>query len=333
MPISEIQFFFCALGAFASLCFGLYLIISKSKKHTSLIGWIILLVGLRVSISCLYFFSFNFSMTLVQLGLIAHLFSALLLLVYFKDYWLETKNKIPIVFFFAAILLFCIVFSFEKYPLIWDHTIRYIIHLVVGICLLFSTILLLKNKNLYQALKSQDGLIVVFYSLYCLVFGISLFTNYSLGPLLYSILTFVFLTILIFQIKTKSIPTKKYSNKKISESAIEHIEEGLKVHLIEKKKFVNPKLKISDVASVLGITIHELSEYLNDIQKISYPNYIKQLRVEEAKRLLVMDSNLSVEGVGFEAGFNSRSSFFSTFKKVTDVTPTAYKRSKMSSTL
>lgn len=335
MPINEIQFFFCALGAFGSLCFGLYLLIFSSlrKLEAGLVGWIVLLIGLRVSISCLYFFSFHFSWSLVQVGLIAHLFSAILLFVYSNDYWKKVKFRFLIILGFTAVLVFSIVYSFEKFPSIWDHEIRYIIHLMVTICVLFSAIVVFKNNTPFQAARTVNGMVLIFYSIYCLGFSISLFTNYSLGPLLYSILSLFSLIFLFRHFGNKKESRKKYSNKKLSSTVTKYIEKGLQEYLIEKKIFVNPRLKISDVANILGISTHELSEYLNDVQKVSYPNYIKRLRVEEAKRLLMEINNLSVEGVGFEAGFNSRSSFFSTFKNLTHVTPTAYKRSKMSSTL
>ena len=50
-------------------------------------------------------------------------------------------------------------------------------------------------------------------------------------------------------------------------------------------------------------------------------------RVEEAKRLLTDPKfeNYSVLSVGFEAGFNSKTTFNTVFKKLTGLTPREYK--------
>jgi AraC-like DNA-binding protein len=50
------------------------------------------------------------------------------------------------------------------------------------------------------------------------------------------------------------------------------------------------------------------------------------LRIEHAKQLLKEGKNktLSIEGIGSQSGFSSRSNFFSTFKSEVGMTPTEY---------
>lgn len=60
---------------------------------------------------------------------------------------------------------------------------------------------------------------------------------------------------------------------------------------------------------------------------IFIPDLMNGCRVKEAKRLLVDQKleHLSILGIGLEAGFNSKTTFNTTFKKFTGLTPTAYK--------
>ena len=53
-------------------------------------------------------------------------------------------------------------------------------------------------------------------------------------------------------------------------------------------------------------------------------------RVEEAKRLLVdpRNQNYTILSVGFEAGFNSKTTFNTVFKKFTGFTPTEFREKK-----
>jgi AraC-like DNA-binding protein len=58
----------------------------------------------------------------------------------------------------------------------------------------------------------------------------------------------------------------------------------------------------------------------------SFTNLINEYRIEKAKELLETENNFTVEGIGYESGFNSKSTFFTTFKKITGKTPTEYQK-------
>jgi AraC-like DNA-binding protein len=54
--------------------------------------------------------------------------------------------------------------------------------------------------------------------------------------------------------------------------------------------------------------------------------FINKYRVERAKELLNIDklSKYSILGIAFESGFNSKTTFNTTFKKFTNQTPSEY---------
>ncbi len=98
--------------------------------------------------------------------------------------------------------------------------------------------------------------------------------------------------------------------------------------MLQEKPYLQPELTLFDLAAKLNISAHQLSFLINQVFGQNFNSFINQHRVEEAKRLLIDDklSHLNLLGIGFEAGFNSKTAFNTTFKKMTGLTPSAYKK-------
>jgi len=98
--------------------------------------------------------------------------------------------------------------------------------------------------------------------------------------------------------------------------------------MTEHKVFKDSKLNLNILADKLNVTGHNLSEILNNAYELSYKDYISFLRLEEAKKLLKKPaiSNIRINEIMYEVGFNSKSAFNTWFKKNTGFTPTEYKK-------
>ena len=79
---------------------------------------------------------------------------------------------------------------------------------------------------------------------------------------------------------------------------------------------------------------HVLNVLLSDtlVNKFSgknFSDYINSLRVEEAKRCLRNPGfeAYTMVAIGLECGFNSKSTFYTAFKKFTGQTPTSFRKS------
>ncbi|ARV14913.1 helix-turn-helix domain-containing protein [Polaribacter sp. SA4-12] len=104
-----------------------------------------------------------------------------------------------------------------------------------------------------------------------------------------------------------------------------------KIHsLIEEKKlFIEPKLNADYLANELDISSSKLSSIIKLFSDKNFNDYINEFRIELAKELLIHKDyiNYTITSIGLESGFNSKSSFYATFKKHTGLTPTEYQKS------
>lgn len=90
--------------------------------------------------------------------------------------------------------------------------------------------------------------------------------------------------------------------------------------------YLDPSLTLSVLSVKIGISTHELSYVLNNGLDKNFYQFINELRTEEAKSLLLSEDtkHLDMLGVATRAGFNSKTTFFTTFRKATGMTPGAY---------
>jgi len=98
-------------------------------------------------------------------------------------------------------------------------------------------------------------------------------------------------------------------------------------HLLETEKvYLEADLSLPALAQRAGLSTHELSYVLNEGFGVNFFQFINAYRVAEAQRLLAsaQHQHLSMVGIAFEAGFSSKTTFNTTFKKVTGLTPSQF---------
>lgn len=97
------------------------------------------------------------------------------------------------------------------------------------------------------------------------------------------------------------------------------------------KLYTLETLSLGLLAEQLELSQHQLSELINTEFQQGFSRYIRQQRIDEAKKLLLADPNASVLSIGLTVGFSTQSNFYSAFRDITGVAPGQYRKMHASS--
>lgn len=95
--------------------------------------------------------------------------------------------------------------------------------------------------------------------------------------------------------------------------------------------YLNPELKVTDVADTLGVHRNAVSACINSQQGCTFSHFINDYRLQHAKKMLLETSDMKVSTVGMKSGFANERSFFRSFKAATGVTPKEWKEQQTKS--
>lgn len=125
--------------------------------------------------------------------------------------------------------------------------------------------------------------------------------------------------------------TNLYNYSCLDNSKMIEIADQLKICMEEKMLYKNMNLTLKDLAKEINVYPHYLTQTLNTVMGHNFYDFVNYYRVEEAKcQLLKLENeNLTILAIGYESGFNSKSSFNRIFKMKTGMSPSAYKKQQI----
>jgi len=96
-----------------------------------------------------------------------------------------------------------------------------------------------------------------------------------------------------------------------------------------KKPFTDPSLTLAQLAGMLSVSTHNLSEVINTKFGKNFYDFVNGYRIDVVKKNLTDPSknDLNILSIAFDAGFNSKATFNSVFKQATHLTPSEYRKS------
>ena len=151
----------------------------------------------------------------------------------------------------------------------------------------------------------------------------------------YDYVTYIFLTLFIQTFGFASAlspdsffvtPVKPESEKIKPSSELPDIKitlSELEEYMRIEKPFLNPELRINDLSRMIDIPTHKLSLLINNEKGKNFFEFINDFRVKEVKERLPDPSysNLTLNAIAKDCGFNSSASFYRVFKQSTGLTP------------
>jgi AraC-like DNA-binding protein len=341
---NSVLFFFSALGAFNGFVLSLYfLFFTRNKKISNyFLGALLLALSLRVGKSVLYYFNSGLLKVYLQIGLSACWFIGPFVFYYIKSEKEQIK-KLPLSWAWTIVSLSVIIVAvglllpYQQYPLIWNKYVVQLIYTQWGIFLLLSSIELTDVvKKIGTLLKPFERWLLAVFIVNLIIFACYLWALlghsggvYISGAITFSFVLYVIVLILLYRRKNDdlfSAGQTKYANKKLSEDDAQLMLKRLERAMTEKNVFKNPNLKLNDLANEINVSAHQLSQLLNDNLGKGFTLFINEYRIEEACKILSATENLTIEAISDEVGFNSKSTFFSSFKKLKGMTPAQYQQ-------
>lgn len=252
------------------------------------------------------------------------------------DKWHYAFHAIPFVFMVCYLMPFYVLSSSEKIDLYikWRQGMRLdslpteaIYRSQQGIYSIWLLTLLIKK---WKRIDKLSLLISISFLLIWLISLSRVLFNWKYEYLYIWFHLISFLPILLFfEIRFNSFRTKKkYATSGIESRKSEELANSV-IQLVQTEKlYRDPRLSLNKVSSRLDVHYNYVSQAINGSLDMSFNSVINQMRVEEAKQLLADSTlnHLTIEAIAEKAGFNSVSTFNSSFKKLESVTPSQYKR-------
>lgn len=203
-----------------------------------------------------------------------------------------------------------------------------------------------KLKNEFSSIEANIKLgwllfVLIFYIVYNLILIAAGFIEVFSGietNYLYFVLSFNLFLVLSFTFyglrqQVLIVPnehkheTGHYAASRLADEEKLAIKTRLLSYFEKHEPYLDGNLTVSDLAEKLGIQRHKLTEVLNTELNMNFYRFVNTYRVEKVKKLLIdaNNNNFSIEALGYDCGFNSKTTFFTVFKNMTGCTPAQYR--------
>lgn len=120
----------------------------------------------------------------------------------------------------------------------------------------------------------------------------------------------------------------RYRKSGLYEIDISRTIEKIRNLMEDEKLYAMEDLTLTQLASEVEITPHQLSELLNSRLNRSFNNFVNEYRIREAAVLLLEEKDRSALSIGIAVGFNSNSAFYKAFRMFQGVSPAHFRKVK-----
>jgi AraC-like DNA-binding protein len=338
MIAHQLLFLFSALGAINGIFLAIYFF-SRRPRYIAdcMLGALLLAVGVRTAKSAFLFFNPGIALEFRQLGLSACLLIGPLTYLY-VGYFIAGLAQPPAgpqwrwhLGLSFLLIGMGVAFPYSAYRTAWDFS-SHAIH-VFWLCYLLATAKLLWQArrawfNHRHPMATGSMLLLSVFAGSCVMLGAyasTPFTSYIVGALSFTFSLHVAVLVFLLKKETSTPAPQKYRNSRLTHEDALAVLAALEQLMTGQKSYLNPNLSLTQLAKRAGCTQAQVSQVLNDTLSKSFTTYVNEYRIAEAKQLLTDQPHLNLDIVAERCGFNSSSTFFSTFKKVADQTPAGFR--------
>ena len=330
-------FVLACFGVINGILIGAYRLLKPQRKVQDIyLGGLLIVLSIRIGKSVLYYFSEHTDLLIMQIGLSACLFIGPFYYLFLKSVRLKEKKPaqadlILLVVLFISIIIAGLIYPYRQFPAVWNGYIVFVIYALWSLFILMGIVqyvMVLRQSgfSVNRMSKEQHYLTVITVAILSITitYQIALFgvLTYIWGALIFSLVLYYLTGSILLSSGSFTLQLK---NREVKGG--DQLLERLHLHMNAEKPFVKRDLRLEDLANTLSVNRQTLSQLLNKHYKQGFTQFLREYRINEAKKLIETRPELSMEGVGYEAGFRSNSSFYEAFKKIENCTPAEYKSS------
>ncbi|GAB1415805.1 hypothetical protein MASR2M117_12110 [Paludibacter sp.] len=277
----------------------------------------------------------------------------------FKLKWIQLLHLLPFVLFEILAYVIQEPFTMKDFFKLDDN---FIFRIAFGVANVISTAIYnplslifvhkhrINLKNQKSNIGQNENLgwvlsVVIFYFSYCTIaFFTAVFSYFDESqPLLphiynYSVLLFVIYILSFYGLHQQIVPKEflaedieedeavSYKNSLLTDDAKEKIKRSILIVFEKKQIYLNPDLNMDMLSKELKIPKYQITEVLNTVIGKNFFQFVNSFRIEAIKKMLLdPKNNFSIEAIGYDCGFSSKSSFYKEFKRSTGLTPVEFK--------
>ena len=214
------------------------------------------------------------------------------------------------------------------------HTIYFIYGLCVMFYFMMSWLFFHKDKELLSRLVAVLMLVIGVQCLKILLIANSIYADYIIEALYMSISLVVWMFISYYIYKHESVldelSDSQYIDMKNNTATItKDTQIGKRIAILfEKEKvYLNPNLKVSDIAATIGTNRTYVSAYFNKETQCTFYDYVNRFRIEYACKQLDCTDDKIVQ-IAETSGFNSAQAFIRVFTKIKGISPSKYRKER-----
>lgn len=214
------------------------------------------------------------------------------------------------------------------------HTIYFIYGLCIMFYFMMSWLFFHKDKELLSRLVAVLMLVIGVQCLKILLIANSIYADYIIEALYMSISLVVWMFISYYIYKHESVLDELSDSQYIdmqddTATITKDTQIGKRIAILfEKEKvYLNPNLKVSDIAATIGTNRTYVSAYFNKETQCTFYDYVNRFRIEYACKQLDCTDDKIVQ-IAETSGFNSAQAFIRVFTKIKGISPSKYRKER-----
>ncbi|TRX47046.1 helix-turn-helix domain-containing protein [Fulvivirga sp. M361] len=351
MELSEVSydkallFLFSAIGALNTFFLTFYfLFFVKSRGlHIKFLASLLFVIGLREGKSVLILFLENGIEIISFFGQSVDTLIGPFLFLYVSTCTSGSQSKgyrwiahtLPYLSLMVAVFLFIKYKSLSYFnyttPIGGIIYIQWITYIILAARRIMRAIRKLFNRQKLE--KNELWMVTLVGSVFViwLAYLLTHFGNFILGGVSISVVLYLSIIFGFYGRRSDFYEAQpKYGSKKIPDEEARRILSELNTLMVDHKLHIDPTIKLADIASKLNISTHRLSQILNDNLQSSFNHYINQFRIQAATEMIKKNHSITLEAIGVDCGFKSKSAFYAAFKSIHQQTPAQFRKAHLS---